>query len=182
MNWEVLQSVAELVGAAGVIISLIYLANQVRQNTREMRSAANQELLSSWNAITDFSTSEHGANFFHKTSMGDWESMSPAELAVYRLLSLKLFRTFEHAFLLHRDGLLTDDVWQGWRTQLAMSIAMPGMRTAWQPTSGMLNEEFVSFVESLQDESVHIAADYANAWKEVRPDWSNSQHTGHDKS
>ena len=39
MNWEAISAVGEVLGAGGVIISLIYLAAQIRQNTRAIRGA-----------------------------------------------------------------------------------------------------------------------------------------------
>jgi len=34
MNWDAVGAVAELLGAIGVIVSLVYLAIQIRRNTR----------------------------------------------------------------------------------------------------------------------------------------------------
>ena len=45
MSWDAIGAVAELLGAFGVIASLVYLANQMRQNTRAMRASAYQEVL-----------------------------------------------------------------------------------------------------------------------------------------
>ncbi len=52
MNWDAVGAVAELAGAGGVILSLVYLAVQIRQNTKQMerteraaRGAAYQEVL-----------------------------------------------------------------------------------------------------------------------------------------
>ncbi len=39
INWTAIGSVAEIVAAVGVIVSLIYLALQVRQNTQSIRAA-----------------------------------------------------------------------------------------------------------------------------------------------
>ena len=36
MNWEAIGAVGETVGGIGVIVTLIYLAIQVRQNTRNI--------------------------------------------------------------------------------------------------------------------------------------------------
>ncbi len=36
MNWEAIGAVGEIVGAAAVVVTLIYLAAQVRQNTKSM--------------------------------------------------------------------------------------------------------------------------------------------------
>ena len=38
MNWEAIGAVGEAVGAAGVIISLLYLAVQIRGDAREKRA------------------------------------------------------------------------------------------------------------------------------------------------
>lgn len=47
MNWDAIGAIAELLGAIGVIVSLVYLATQIRQsreqmahNTRALRAGA----------------------------------------------------------------------------------------------------------------------------------------------
>ena len=40
MNWDAIAAVGELVGAVGVVVSLLYLASQVRQNTLTMRATS----------------------------------------------------------------------------------------------------------------------------------------------
>ncbi len=42
MNWEAIGAIGEVLGAAGVIITLAYLAVQIRQNSRPL-SANNDE-------------------------------------------------------------------------------------------------------------------------------------------
>jgi len=43
MNWDALGAVAELLAAVGVIVSLLYLATQIRQNTQSVRANTYQE-------------------------------------------------------------------------------------------------------------------------------------------
>jgi hypothetical protein len=53
MTWSDIGVLAELLGAIGVIASLIYLSRQVRQNTRAVRmanAAAGQNNFSNWRA------------------------------------------------------------------------------------------------------------------------------------
>jgi hypothetical protein len=174
VNWEIVQSVAELIGAVGVIVSLIYLGNQVRQNTRAMRSATSQELLTSYNSLTEFQmTSEYGADLYHRLALGKWESVSAAEAAAYRVFIVKLLRVFEHAYIQNRAGLLAEDVWTGWRNQIAVSLAMPAFQVAWKPVRKLLSPDFVNFVESLEDETNRSAAEYVAAWEAAAPEWSS---------
>ena len=45
MNWPAVNAVAQIVAAGGVISTLIYLAVQIRQDTRSIRRAAFQGLI-----------------------------------------------------------------------------------------------------------------------------------------
>ena len=47
MTWDALVALSQLVAAVGVILSLIFLAIQLRQNTRAVRSASIQNLVES---------------------------------------------------------------------------------------------------------------------------------------
>lgn len=49
MNWDAIGAIGEIVGAGAVVLTLIYLSIQLRQNTEALRSTA-------WQAIQD---SEH---------------------------------------------------------------------------------------------------------------------------
>ena len=40
MNWDAIGAVGEILGAAAVVVTLIYLAAQLRQNTNSMQAAA----------------------------------------------------------------------------------------------------------------------------------------------
>ena len=44
MNWDAISAVSETMGAGAVVISLVYIAAQIRQNTQMMRSTAKQSL------------------------------------------------------------------------------------------------------------------------------------------
>jgi len=39
MNWDALSAIGELLGATGVVVTLIYLSVQIRQNTRAIRGS-----------------------------------------------------------------------------------------------------------------------------------------------
>jgi hypothetical protein len=45
MNWEAFGAIAEVVGALGVLVTLIYLATQIRDNTRSLHAVSLQSIL-----------------------------------------------------------------------------------------------------------------------------------------
>ena len=51
MNWDAITGSAEVLGAFAVLITLVFLARQVRHNTEEMRSANYHSVTDSFNEI-----------------------------------------------------------------------------------------------------------------------------------
>ena len=44
MNWDAVSAIAEIVGVVGVIVSLIYVAKQLKENTNVSRSQSRQSI------------------------------------------------------------------------------------------------------------------------------------------
>ena len=51
MNWEMLSAIGQLVAAIGVIISLVYLAVQIREQNKERRRAGINILTVQWSDL-----------------------------------------------------------------------------------------------------------------------------------
>ena len=49
VNWEAISAIGQLVGAVAVVISLIYLASEVRRNTRAAQLAAMRSMSDAFN-------------------------------------------------------------------------------------------------------------------------------------
>ena len=51
MNWEMISAVGQMLGAVGVIISIIYLAAQIRNQSKESQHAAMNALTTHWSDL-----------------------------------------------------------------------------------------------------------------------------------
>jgi len=51
MKWEMISAIGQVLGAIGVIISLVYLAIQIRRQKRESRTAAMNTLVSHFSDV-----------------------------------------------------------------------------------------------------------------------------------
>ncbi len=51
MNWDVIGAVGEIIGALAVVATLIYLAIQIRENTRASKSEAFRDSVAVWNDV-----------------------------------------------------------------------------------------------------------------------------------
>ncbi|MDJ0941641.1 MAG: hypothetical protein QNJ00_17890 [Woeseiaceae bacterium] len=51
MNWEAISAIAEVVGVTAVVISLVYLAYQVRGNTDQLERSAQANRTQNWQSV-----------------------------------------------------------------------------------------------------------------------------------
>ena len=85
MNWDAIGAVAELIGAIAVIISIIYLAAQVRQTRLQLQSQAEDNITS--RAFAAYSPVYEGnnASIFRK-GLESPEELNADEAFVFKLL------------------------------------------------------------------------------------------------
>jgi hypothetical protein len=62
MNWDAISAIAETIGTIAVVASLIYVAVQIRQNTRDSR-------------VASFESAVRGASNWHQNLAGDPEML-----------------------------------------------------------------------------------------------------------
>ncbi|MGR8950687.1 MAG: hypothetical protein ACU84Q_21810 [Gammaproteobacteria bacterium] len=53
MNWDAVGAIGEIVGAIAVVVTLIYLAKQIKQSVGMARASQNRTLLESYEGIND---------------------------------------------------------------------------------------------------------------------------------
>lgn len=128
LNWEILGVVSEFVGAVAVVISLIYLSVQIRQNTRLMRATAKQSLTETTQGLI-YHLSEN-ADVWVKLVSGQ-EPTSAEEDARMSLLVRAMLRGFESQCYQYETGLLEAEEWQALRQAMRDICRLPGCRTYW---------------------------------------------------
>jgi hypothetical protein len=98
-----------VIGAFGVIVSLIYLAVQIRENTQAMQREATQDIIRSLNELGRFIIeSPDLAALFLKASERPEELTAEERLRFQMLITFAL-STFELAIGYHRDKMLSDE-------------------------------------------------------------------------
>lgn len=157
MNWEAIGTVAEVVGAGAVVVSLAYLAVQIRQNTRQVeeqgraqRFAALGVLFDNWrNFRTNIISDSRAANIWRRGN-ADLSQLNEDERVAFDFLMVDLMWGFAANWMVGVDeGLgsyLRDDI-----ADNLLIYASPGLRVWWQenPHRGEYPRDFTAFVERL---------------------------------
>jgi hypothetical protein len=147
MTLNDLANLGQVIGAIAVVISLFYVAHQIRQNTNAVRSATAQTV------------HEHFANWYHLIAAdAELSRIAANGLRDYALLSeqertrfIAAFMSFlsysQNAFLKWREGLLAQPLWMGWELVIMNLVCAPGGKAFWKDRGYMFGAEFRRYVE-----------------------------------
>ena len=104
-----LGALGEFFGAIAVVVTLIYLAGQLRQNTKALRSASYEH----WNQIsssfTDF-YARYAIELSEIEQHSSLDQLTPEQGKIHMALLVKTIDQAQTAYLHHRAGTLDDDV------------------------------------------------------------------------
>jgi hypothetical protein len=105
MNWEAIGSIGEIVGGAAVILSLIYLAIQIRDNTRSQQAATYHSMVAAKNQVNlKISTSGFAPAVLLKGSR-DYQSLGLEDKHRFNLLMRAILGVCEDIYVQHSKGL-----------------------------------------------------------------------------
>lgn len=111
MNWDAVGALAELMGAAGVIVTPIYLSRQVRDNTDSIRRSTAHDALQSIAGFNEFVAGDPEFVDLFWRGTGDPDSLTQDEWQRFVSLASTLVRRFELLYLGHLGGALSDEIW-----------------------------------------------------------------------
>ena len=162
MNWTMIAVIAEILSSAAVLVTLIYLAVQTRQNADAIQANTRQAILDADQQLimAVMASPELDAIFF-KPELTDDEKV---RLSTFLLTHV---RVRENNWFQYQAGVLDHVSWETYRTALILDLSTPRSRTWWQnlgSAPGVFNAEFVSMIDQLVTEaplyekSLYIAA------------------------
>lgn len=148
MNWEAVGAVGEVVGAAGVIATLLYLAIQIRAGTRATAVEAKLEATRQAHHFIDYLIADPGLNDIYLRGLADLDSLSREDYYRFSNLSLKAFWMFSAAHFQFRMGTLDEGEFQESLAVLRYWLIHPGCRAWWRKFGKQsVSAEFQKFVE-----------------------------------
>jgi hypothetical protein len=110
VNWEAIGAIGEIVGASAVVLSLVYLAIQIRNQNIESRSAAVHQVLESNKSFIS-QLQDPGLAEIWLLGIEDFDSLTDVQRLRFVIYLTVALRSFEDAFFQWRSGRLDDDTW-----------------------------------------------------------------------
>lgn len=167
MSIEELGSIGDFVGSIAVLISLVYLAVQVKGNTEAARTSTYQAIVSEFGALNRSLAGTPGLSMLFVNALEDFEILSADDKARMSQLFFVCFHDFENMYYQYRKGYLEDDVWQGWKRLMLAYHSRPGFQTWWAIRSDVFSSSFVEFLRTEKPDK--LIATYYELAQGIRP-------------
>lgn len=161
MNWDAIGAIGEIIGATAVVISLVYLASQIRISNRASRQAAEQNLLDNvriW--MGRIAESESLSDIWARGSKND-PSMSEAEWIRFGTLCNEITLHWERSQILAKDGDISSSVLERDQRLRKAIIGAPGYHRWFETRKFALTDEIVEQIEREMKDSDPYTIPYA---------------------
>jgi hypothetical protein len=149
---EDLGNIGDFLGGIGVVVTLAYLAVQIRKNTQSVRSAALHSVSTSISEFMDKVAQDPVLTKLWFDGLGGTAQLSEADRQRFNLLLMSLVRRWENAFHQSRAGMLESASWSGMQEGIAFVVSSPGAQAWWKVARTLFSPEFVAFAERAFDE------------------------------
>lgn len=148
MNWDAVGAVAELLGAAGVIVSLLYLARQMRVANRAAAVHAKLETTKLMtNYFDDLIESKELAALFLQ-GIVDRDSLDRDNYIRFSNMALKAFYYFSAGFFQQRTGALDTNEYAEQQAIIDFWLGGNGTQRWWEKTGRhMFGPDFVQYID-----------------------------------
>ena len=150
MNWEAIGAVGEIVGATAVVVTLIYVAVQVRHATRETQAVSVQTAYSLDHEFLLTIGADPITAQLWATYLSAPETLADDQLIQGAYLMTSLVRRLENIYLQKTLGSLSEE---GWKSRQALFIGIarsPGYSAFLEsPPAALTSEEFRNYMVQL---------------------------------
>ncbi len=150
MNWDAAGAIGEIFGAAAVVVSLLYLASQIRTQNREARAASVHQVLHEYSTAISRLHEPEMADIW-VAAIEDFDSLSATQRLRFVVYLMVAVRSFEDAYFQWREARLEDDVWLALLPSLLDVKSTKAFARFWELRRHQFRPEFAEYIDSLEE-------------------------------
>ena len=147
MTLEQLSYLAEIIGVVLIVVSLVYVAQQLRQNTEMARVAsADQGVQRDFDIVSPLLESKELAEAW-VIGESDFEKLDAADQSRLIFFERRALVWWHHCYQLRQKGLYSDADWQSTVGIIRAVGHRQALRASWDAFRDSFETAFVDFVE-----------------------------------
>jgi len=153
MNWEAVGAVGEIVSAVMVLVTLLFLSNQIRQSNKIAQGQAMRDVIGQFNESMQRWADTTETIPIVQRGFSDYDGLSSAEKAHFSIRLAPMINQFDLMLRLHRSGQFPTDLLDDFASICISVITTPGGKQYWREASGTFGESVVEHLDTLISEN-----------------------------
>jgi len=145
MSLTDLANIAQIIAATGVVISLVYLAVQIRGNTK-IASAQARHAISEFVLRISIFQAEHADRF---AKLERSSELTEGDRRFQYWSHVQFLLHAETYFHHHQLGLMPDEHWRGYAKFMTRYVRSPGFMETWDDIGPAFSEDFAQWLNGL---------------------------------
>lgn len=145
MSLKKMALIAEILGGVGIIISILYLAYEVSQNSRSVEISHHLTLSDQYLALRMSVAEDNDLAEIIVRGNSNLSALEPAERLQFESYLTSLWDIWENAGYMFNTDRLSQSAWANWDRALCLRMSSSGSAAAW--TNGLYRHYGVSFVD-----------------------------------
>jgi len=142
-----LGSVGELIGALATVATLVYLAVQIRQNTKSVRAASHHAGSTAWSEFVGRLALDPTMTEIYHAGRVSPDELSQEDGRRAELLFDAMLAQIENFYIQYLNGQLPESNQDRFARILQTQFQTPGFRRYWPRRRDLFTEEFVEYIE-----------------------------------
>ncbi len=147
MDLGMLANLGEFIGGLGVIVSVVYLAIQIRGNTSSVRSENYARSLERMASMQELLARDRDFTKIFNRGIVDPNGLSVTERVQFVWVITELFGNLEFMCFQAQEGTIPRELWQRWEETLRWWLTFPGVRACWEARATPFTPTFTRCVE-----------------------------------
>ena len=169
MNWDADGAIGKIIGAAAVVLTLFYLATQVRQNNRQEQLESFQTAkLTFLGTLDDATKTPVDADIFRR-GLNDFDDLIPSEQGVFHSRMHSLLHGFHGVWQMYKAGTLPEYELIAMRTIYVEFLTCPGGGKWWAAFKHIPPPHLVEYLDEEIEKAVGNLAPANEAYPWLRP-------------
>src|SRR5438309_4356471 len=149
MSWEMLSAIGQLAAVLIGIPTLIYLAIQIKNQSKESQRAAASVLIAHWTDFRKSISDNAELAAIHLRGLESFQDLDGVEKLRFGSALGRIFVLSEGLYLFYLDGALASELWKTFEQTTADLIAYPGTQAWWATRKHWHTARFRELVDGI---------------------------------
>jgi hypothetical protein len=165
MDWNAIMAVAEILGVVLLVVSLIYVSIQLKQNNQLARAESERDILRDWNHEISKLVRDASATHIFQKALVNFDALSNVEKCMFMVRMANLINVYISCLRMAEKGMINDKEVIIFGDVCFSIIITPGGRQWWSVAGPLFT------IKAEIDRRIEREGDSAMTFIDIVPFW-----------